>query len=300
MRTLNKMNNEEIIEKLEDAIKTKDFQLIGDSIRESGIVDMLSYIVVKECHTPLFRVRPQSTREDYSCINIENFSYSPSPVGGRCNLKDNVLLYTSLESKTAVQEMIRKDHVGNNIWLSLWLPKKPIRCLVFLFDSSEIQDDYTKSMHQDIVDNLKKTDANFEENLPLYQWISSQFLSEDYIFSSQFCFELFKVHDIDGILYPSYAGKSYGLNLVLTKEFADHQMLFQDILSLKIDEWNFPSEVKYLILGKSNIYENGNIEWFPFKYNDTAPFITERRLRENSETKVKIKFQHDFSIKLEE
>jgi hypothetical protein len=56
-----------------------------------------------------------------------------------------------------------------------------------------------------------------------------------------------------------------------------------------------------MIFGESNIYENGNIEWFPInQYNSTAPFITERRLRENSETKMKIKFQHDFSMKLEE
>jgi len=150
--------------------------------------------------------------------------------------------------------MIRKEHVGNNIWLSLWLPKKPIRCLVFLFDSAEIQDDYTKIMHQDIVGNMKNTDAKFEENLLLYQWISNQFLSKDYIFSIQLCFELFKAHNIDGILYPNYAGKSHRLNLVLTKDFADNQMRFQDILSLIDHEWNFPDVVKYMILGKSQIF----------------------------------------------
>lgn len=292
------MNNAQIIEMLEKAIKAKDYQLIGHSIRESGIIKKFNYVVIKECHTPLFRVRPQSTRENYQWSNIDNFSYNKSPKEGRCNLIGNVLLYTALESKTAVQEMIRKDHVGNNIWLSLWLPKKPIKCFVFLFDSSKIQDDYTKSMHQEIVDNLKKADTDFEINLPLYQWISSQFLSEDYAFSSQLCFELFKTLDIDGILYPSYAGKRYGLNLVLTQKFADYQLGLQDILSLKIDEWNFPFEVKYMVLEKSNIYENGNIVWSHLMSKNTALFITESCLREESKNKRTIRFQHNFSLKL--
>lgn len=293
------MNNEEIIAKLEEAIKTENYQSVGDAIRESGIVDMLSYVVIKECDTPLFRVRPQSTRDNYPCINTNDFSYAPTPALGRCNLKDNALLYTALESKTAVQEMIRKDHVSQNIWLSLWLPKKSIRCLVFLFDSSEIQDDYTKTMHQNIVDNLKQTYTNFEENLSLYQWVSSQFLSEDYTFSSQLCFELFKAHKIDGILYPSYAGKSHGLNLVLTKDFADNHLYFKDILSLKIHKWDFPHVVKYMILGKSSISENGNINWLPYQFHDVAPYITEKRLNDESRLNGRIEFKHDFSLEKE-
>ncbi len=286
--------HEAIIKKLENAIKTKKDQLIGNSILESGIIGMLNHFVIKDYNTPLFRVRPQSTRDDYPFTKIENFSYAPSPTQGRCNLKNNVLLYTSLESKTAVQEMIRKDHVGNNIWLSLWLPKIPMKCLVFLFDSSEIQDDYTRTMHQQIVDNLKESDSNFEENLSLYQWISHQFLSDDYMFSSQLCFALFRAHDIDGILYPSYAGKSHGLNLVLTKEFVDNQLSLQDVLSLKIHEWHFPDKIKYMILSESCISEHGDISWSLIEYNENTFIIREDRLRGTSETNGKIQFQHHF------
>jgi len=73
------MTNEGIIDKLEEAIKSKDYELIGNSIRESGIIDIFNYTVIKECDTPLFRVRPQSTRDDYPCSDIDNFSYAHSP-----------------------------------------------------------------------------------------------------------------------------------------------------------------------------------------------------------------------------
>jgi hypothetical protein len=287
---------ENIINTLEKAIITKDSGKIRESISGSGIIEIMKHVVEKDCNSPLFRVRSQSTREKFPCSNIDHFSYNPNPNIGRCNIENEPFLYTALESKTAVQEMIREEHVGNNIWLSLWLSNKPIRCLVFLFDPSEIEDIYTRKMHNDIVDNLKLTDSNFEENLPLYQWVSRQFLSEDYSFSSQLCHELFKAHDIDGIIYPSYAGKSHGLNLVLTKNFADNQVFFQDILSLKIHEWNFAHESKYMILGQSEIHENGDIQWTAYGYQTTAPYITERRVREKSKEKGKIQFDHNFSI----
>lgn len=285
-----------IINKLEKAISTKDSEKIREAISDSGILEMMKYIVEKDCNSQLFRVRSQSTRDKFPCSNIDHFSYNPSPRIGRCNKENEPLFYTSLESRTAVQEMIREELVGNNIWLSLWLPKKPMRCLVFLFDPSEIEDDYTKKMHHDIVDNLKIADPDFEEKLPLYQWVSSQFLSKDYSFSSELCHELFKAHNIDGILYPSYAGKSHGLNLVLTKDFADNQLYFQDILSLKIHEWKFPQESKYMILGESLIQENGDIKWLSYNYDTTAPFITERRVLEKSIGKGKIQFDNNFSV----
>jgi hypothetical protein len=287
---------ENIIRKLENAIITNDSKIIKESILDSGIIEIMNYVLEKDFDSPSFRVRPQITRDIFPFTNIDHFSYNPSPKIGRCNLENEALLYTALESKTAIQEMIREDHIGNNIWLSLWLPKKPIRCLVFLFDPSEIKDEYTKQMHQGIVDSIQLKDLNFEENLPLYQWVSNQFLSEDYSFSSQLCHELFKAHDIDGILYPSYAGKSHGLNLVLTKKFADTQLYFQDILSLKIDKWNFPYESKYMILGQSEILENGEIRWKAYEFETTAPFITEGRIQEKSKDKGKIQFKHDFSV----
>lgn len=285
-----------IISKLESAIETKDSQKIRESIKTSGVIEIMNHAVEKDNNTPLFRVRNQDTRESFPCSNIYDFSYNPSPKTGRCNVENEAYLYTGLESKTAIQEMIRKEHVGNNIWLSLWLPKKPIRCLVFLFDPSEIEDDYTKQLHQTLVENLKVKDSNFIENLPLFQWVSKKFLGDDYSFSSELCRELFIAHDIDGILYPSYAGKSHGLNLVLTKDFADTELYFQDILSLKIHEWNFPEESKYMILGESIIQKNGNIEWKAYEFGATAPFITERRVLEKSEGKGKIQFDSNFGM----
>lgn len=294
------MTNEEIIRMLEKAIKTNDSNCINKSIKDSGIIEMLSYVVEKDCHTPLFRVRPMYTKDEYSCSNVSNFSYNPTPKEeGRCNLTNDAVLYTALESRTAVQEMVKSDQAGSNIWLSIWLPKRPIKCLVFLFDSSEIEDEYTKEMHQQIVDSLRRNDPHFEDHLPLYQWISSQFLAENYIFSSQLCFELFKTYDIDGILYPSYAGRTHGLNLALKKEFADTQLCLKVVLSLKITEWNFPSEVKYMKLGESIIDGADNISWDSEVYPDgSALYISERKLRECVGTGGKIIFNHKFGVKI--
>lgn len=287
---------ESIISTLESAIETKDSLIIRESIKTSGIIEIMNHVVEKDNNIPLFRVRNQNTRESFPCSNIADFSYNPSPKIGRCNVENEAYLYTGLESKTVIQEMIREEHVGNNIWLSLWLPRKAIRCLVFIFDPSEITDDYTKHIHQTLVESLKLKDSNFKENLPLFQWVSKKFLGDDYYFSSELCRELFIAHDIDGILYPSYAGKSHGLNLVLTKDFADNNLCFQDILSLKIHEWNFPEESKYMILGESIIQRNCNIEWKAYEFEGTAPFITERRVLEKSEGKGKIQFNNNFGL----
>lgn len=296
------MNNNEIIEKLKEAIETKDSNCISKAIKESGIIDKLKYTVTKDCQAPLFRVRPHSTADDYPYTNVDHFSYNPMPKKGRCNLDGEALLYTSLESKTAVFEMIRADHSGRNIWLSFWLPKNPMKCFVFLFDESEIQDEYTRSMHQDIVDNLKVLDPEFDKNLELYRWISEQFFVGNYDFSSQLCSELFKAHDIDGILYPSYAGSSHGLNLVIRKEFADEHIDFQCILSLKIEKWEFPFAVKYLLLGEAMKNEIRNLEWFNCLSNDNerGRYIIERRLREELNKIHKIDFSHDFFMSLSE
>lgn len=267
-----------IINKLEEAILTKNIEKIRKAILDCGIIELMGYAVQKDCDSWLFRVRSQSTGEEYPSNMVVNFSYNPEPKIGRCNKENEPVLYTALESRTAVQEVIREDQEGRNIWLSIWQPKRPIRCLVFLFDPSKIRDKGTRKIYAYVVQELKKIDLDFEEKLPLYQWVSEQFLTEDYSFSSELCHSLFETHDIDGILYPSYAGKTHGLNLVLTKKFANDQLRFKDVLSLKIDEWGFPQRIRYMVIYESEI-NDGNVKFKQIdRANGLTVYLSEKRI----------------------
>lgn len=263
------------------------------AITDTGITSHINHFIYKNYQAPLFRVRP-GFADDFPINAKSNFGYAPNPKIGRCNVDGEAVLYTALESKTAVLETMREEPISGNLWLSLWLPKREIKCLVFLFDSASIEDSFTRELNDSIIEQLMQQNENFEEYLPLYQWVSEQFLGDNHNFAGLLSSTLFEIHKIDGILYPSYAGKRNGINLVLSKHFVDTNLELSKVLHLKIHEWEFPERVQYLFLGKGEINKSGNITWNQEVYFETGIYITEKRMREKIVNDSKFFFIHEF------
>ncbi|GAB4007143.1 hypothetical protein GCM10028808_10460 [Spirosoma migulaei] len=186
---------------------------------------------------------------------LSKFDYPPTSAisFGRCNQTGEQVFYCSNDNAIPIFEV--RPKIGDYIALSRWAHKDESKriglyCVILgaqhLLDNLEEDDLFRRTLLQDVVfkpdtrPEIKELDAYVgnlfvkeAENYHNLYWFTSA-VTKAYLDLTMIGVETHS--KLDGIIYPSVAGKLKGYNIMLTKAFRDKNLLMTSVYVYQVQD----------------------------------------------------------------